>query len=90
MTDLQILDAKIEIARNHLKEYYSASVGPQTQKKFALTFLDVDRASVHWVDGLWRIEHKPVSAPVGRYVGIRVRSSLGAVVATLTEAVNMS
>lgn len=32
-----------------------------------------------WADGLWRIEHKPASAPVGKYVGIRVRSPLGAV-----------
>jgi hypothetical protein len=31
------------------------------------------KSAVLWGDGLWRIEHQPVAAPVGEYVGLRIR-----------------
>lgn len=37
---------------------------------------DIISAEV-WVDGLWRIEHEPASAPVGEYVGMRVECPYG-------------
>jgi hypothetical protein len=37
---------------------------------------DVTDARI-WVDGLWRIEHKPTPVPGGRYVGVRTRCPYG-------------
>ena len=55
--------------------------GTQTQDRRPVRpqLLGQMTGAVPWADGLWRIEHGPMDAAIGQYVGLRVRCPYGRV-----------